>query len=225
MNQLKRDHRSISIADQVFEQLERDILSGKYPRGELLSELRLSSEMGVSRTPVREAIRRLQQENIVQECGRGVMVLGISQEDMLDMYDIRIRLDGLAARRAAENMSDEELREMKEIVELQEFYAAKEGDEYSTKLYELDSQFHELLYQGGKSRMLAEVLCSVHRKMAKYRMSSLSRQRRAAMSIGEHKEIYTALASRNGDRAEEVAQRHAMNARKSMIGMENYNGI
>ena len=109
---------------------------------------------------------------------------------------------------------------MKEIVELQEFYAAKEGDEYSTKLYELDSQFHELLYQGGKSRMLAEVLCSVHRKMAKYRMSSLSRQRRAAMSIGEHKEIYTALASRNGDRAEEVAQRHAMNARKSMIGME-----
>lgn len=221
MSQVKRDHKSVSIADQVFEQLERDILSGKYPRGELLSELHLSAEMGVSRTPVREAIRRLQQENIVQECGRGVMVLGISREDMLDMYDIRIRLEGLAARRAAENMSDEALRDMKETVELQEFYVSKEGDEYSTKLYELDSRFHELLYQGSGSRMIAEVLCSVHRKMAKYRVASLSRQRRAALSIAEHKEIYLALAARNGDRAEEVAQRHAINAQKSMMDMDN----
>lgn len=221
MSQVKRDHKSVSIADQVFEQLERDILSGKYPRGELLSELHLSAEMGVSRTPVREAIRRLQQENIVQECGRGVMVLGISREDMLDMYDIRIRLEGLAARCAAENMSDEALRDMKETVELQEFYVSKEGDEYSTKLYELDSRFHELLYQGSGSRMIAEVLCSVHRKMAKYRVASLSRQRRAALSIAEHKEIYLALAARNGDRAEEVAQRHAINAQKSMMDMDN----
>lgn len=220
MNQTKHDHRSISIADQVFEQLERDILSGKYPRGELLSELRLSTEMGVSRTPVREAIRRLEQEKIVEECGRGVMVLGISREDMLDMYDIRIRLDGLAASLAARNMSDDELREMKEVVELQEFYSAREGDEYSTKLYDLDSRFHELLYNGSGSRMIAEVLSSVHRKMAKYRMSSLSRQRRAAMSIEEHKEIYEALASRDADKAERVAQRHAMNARQSMIDVE-----
>lgn len=220
MNQTKHDHRSISIADQVFEQLERDILSGQYPRGELLSELRLSTEMGVSRTPVREAIRRLEQEKIVEECGRGVMVLGISREDMLDMYDIRIRLDGLAASLAARNMSDDELREMKEVVELQGFYAAREEDEYSTKLYDLDSRFHELLYNGSGSRMIAEVLSSVHRKMAKYRMSSLSRQRRAAMSIEEHKEIYEALASRDADKAERVAQRHAMNARQSMIDVE-----
>lgn len=220
MNQTKHDHRGISIADQVFEQLERDILSGKYPRGELLSELRLSTEMGVSRTPVREAIRRLEQEKIVEECGRGVMVLGISREDMLDMYDIRIRLDGFAASLAARNMSDDELREMKEVVELQEFYAAREEDKYSTKLYDLDSRFHELLYNGSGSRMIAEVLSSVHRKMAKYRMSSLSRQRRAAMSIEEHKEIYEALASRDADKAERVAQRHAMNARQSMIDVE-----
>lgn len=220
MNQTKHDHRGISIADQVFEQLERDILSGKYPRGELLSELRLSTEMGVSRTPVREAIRRLEQEKIVEECGRGVMVLGISREDMLDMYDIRIRLDGLAASLAARNMSDDELREMKEVVELQGFYAAREEDKYSTKLYDLDSRFHELLYNGSGSRMIAEVLSSVHRKMAKYRMSSLSRQRRAAMSIEEHKEIYEAIASRDADKAERVAQRHAMNARQSMIDVE-----
>lgn len=87
-----REHKSISIADQIFEQLERDILTGKYPRGEVLSELRLSAELGVSRTPVREAIRRLEQENILEESGRGVVVIGISREDMLDMYEIRMRL-------------------------------------------------------------------------------------------------------------------------------------
>lgn len=220
MRELGRDHKSVSIADQVFEQLERDILTGKYPRGEILSELRLSTELGVSRTPIREAIRRLEQENILQECGRGVMVIGISEEDMLDMYDIRICLDGVAARRAAEHMSAEQIKELQDIVELQEFYAAKEGDEYSVKLYDLDSRFHELLYQGSGSRTIAEVLCSVHRKMAKYRMASLSRQRRAAMSIGEHKEIYMALAARDGDRAEEVVQRHAINAKKSMENLK-----
>ena len=73
-----RERKSISIADQIFEQLERDILSGKYARGELLTELRLSEELGVSRTPIREAIRRLEQENILEEAGRGVTVVGIS---------------------------------------------------------------------------------------------------------------------------------------------------
>lgn len=220
MMELKRRHKSVSIADQVFEQLERDILSGKYPRGEILTELRLSEELGVSRTPIREAIRRLEQENIIQECGRGVMVVGISEEDMLDMYEIRIRLDGVAARRAAEHMSDQALRELKEIVDLQEFYASKDADEYSAKLYELDTRFHELLYKGSESRAIAEVLASVHRKMAKYRMASLSRQRRAAMSIGEHKDICMALAARDGDKAEEVARLHALNARNSMTNPE-----
>ena len=104
-----REHRSISIADQIFEQLERDILSGKYPRGEILSEMRLSTELGVSRTPIREAIRRLEQEHILEECGRGVVVVGISREDMLDMYEIRLQIEGLAAARAAKNISDEQL--------------------------------------------------------------------------------------------------------------------
>ena len=80
-----RDHRTISIADQIFEQLEKEILSGKYKRGEILSELKLSEELGVSRTPVREAIRRLEQEHILKDSGKGLTVVGISKTDMLDM--------------------------------------------------------------------------------------------------------------------------------------------
>ena len=81
------EHKSISIADQIFDQLEKDILSGKYERGEVLSELRLSKELNVSRTPIREALLRLEQENVLRETGRGMEVIGISGEDMLDMYD------------------------------------------------------------------------------------------------------------------------------------------
>ena len=98
-----RDHRTISIADQIFEQLQDEILSGKYKKGEILSEARLSEELGVSRTPVREAVRRLEQERILDETGKGIVVVGISAEDMLDMYDIRIQLEGQAAARAAKN--------------------------------------------------------------------------------------------------------------------------
>jgi DNA-binding GntR family transcriptional regulator len=71
------EHRSISIADQIFDQLERDILAGKYVRGEVLSELGLSKQLGVSRTPIREAIRRLEQEDFLEESGRGAVVVGI----------------------------------------------------------------------------------------------------------------------------------------------------
>ena len=102
------EHRSISIADQIFDQLERDILAGKYARGEVMSELGLSKQLGVSRTPIREAIRRLEQEDFLEESGRGAVVVGISREDMEDMYEIRAQIEGLAARRAALNVTDED---------------------------------------------------------------------------------------------------------------------
>ena len=116
-----REHKNISIADQIFEQLEREILSGKYPRNTVLSELGLSKELGVSRTPVREAIRRLEQEDILEESGKGMVVVGITADDMRDMFEIRLRIEGEAARRAALNISDDRLRALREILDLQHF--------------------------------------------------------------------------------------------------------
>ena len=76
------DHRTVSLADQVFERLEADILSGKYQRGEILTELKLSEIMGVSRTPVREALRRLEQEHLIEDTNKGSVVLGITDEKL-----------------------------------------------------------------------------------------------------------------------------------------------
>ena len=178
---MMRDHKPISIADQVFEKLERDILSGKYPQGEILSELRLSGELGVSRTPIREAIRRLEQERILEDSGHGLVVIGISRQDMLDIYEIRLQLEGLAAKRAAASITDDVLSEMKEVLDLQRFYieSEKEPGENSDQVKNLDSRFHELLYNSCGSRPYADTLISLHKKIIKYRKASVTHHSRA----------------------------------------------
>lgn len=219
-----REHRSISIADQIFEQLERDILSGKYARGEMLSETRLSTELGVSRTPIREAIRRLEQEHILEESGRGVVVVGISHEDMLDMYEIRIKIEGRAAARAAENIRPEQLKELGEILDLQRFYIEKQenGDtDSSDRIEDLDSRFHELLYKSCGSKTYRDILLPLHRKMAKYRKASVSKQNRAVHSLQEHLAIYEALRARDGKLAGELTVQHVKNARDRIVSMES----
>ena len=95
------DHRTISLADQIFEQLETDILSGKYVRGDVLTESKLCEQLGVSRTPIREALRRLEQENLIKETSKGCVVIGITEKDLDDIFIVREQLEGLAASFAA----------------------------------------------------------------------------------------------------------------------------
>ena len=85
--------KNISLADRVFEKIENDILSEKYKPGEILTELQLSKELGVSRTPIREAIRRLEQEELLKYLPKGEMVVGISDEELRDIYEIMQPID------------------------------------------------------------------------------------------------------------------------------------
>lgn len=215
-----KEHKSISIADQVFTQLENDILSGKYPKGEILTELRLSNELGVSRTPVREAVRRLQQEQLIEESGKGSVVRGISLEDTLDMYDIRLSVESAAAGRAAERISDEELKEMKDLLELQRFYIEKNDGDNTDKIRNLDSGFHELLYKASGSTVYYNILSGLHRKISKFRRVSISRHTRAVSSLSEHEAIYEALKNHDRDAAADLTRLHIQNARNSLAEME-----
>ena len=214
------EHRSISIADQIFEQLEKDILAGKYARGEVLSELGLSKELGVSRTPVREAIRRLEQEDFLEESGRGAVVVGITREDMEDMYEIRLHTEGLAARRAAVNVTDEELKAMRDVLDLQRFYCEKSGENSSDHIKNQDSEFHQLFYRSTGSKSYYNTLVAIHKRMTKFRKASVSKQSRALQSQQEHEAIYEALAAHDPDAAEQAAIRHVQQARARMQDME-----
>ena len=107
-----RAFKSTSLADQVFEKLENDIIQGTYPKGEILTELRLAEQLGVSRTPIREALRRLEHERLIEDTGKGSLVLGITETDLEDIMSIRERTEGLAAYYATVNMTDEGKKEL-----------------------------------------------------------------------------------------------------------------
>lgn len=218
-----RDHKSVSIADQIFEQLEHDILIGKYSRGHVLTEMALTAELGVSRTPIREALRRLEQEHIIEETSKGAVVIGISREDMFDMYEIRIHTEGLCAARAAKNITPEQLEKMKDILDLQRFYIEKRAEdsgdvqENTDNIKNLDSQFHELLYMCSASKAYVDMLLPIHRKMIKFRKASIKRHSRAKESIKEHFAIYEALRDGDCERASRLATEHVTNARDNIM--------
>lgn len=208
------EHKIVSLADCVFDKLENDILSGKYAYGEVLTEARLSEELGVSRTPIREAIRRLEQEHILLVTGKGLTVQGITREDIRDIMDIRVRVEGLAAFYAAQRMSAEDKEKLKNALELQEFYAAKEDSDH---MQWQDHEFHETIYAGCGSLTLQNVLVPLHRKAQKYRRASVEKRSRAEASVREHRAIYEAIAAGDAQEAERRMIEHIENARKSIL--------
>ena len=208
------EHKMISIADQVFERLEMDILSGVFERDEMLTESKLSEQLGVSRTPIREAVRRLNQEHLVELTSKGIKVVGINRQDIADISEIRLRLEGLAARWAAERANEEDIRLLREIVELQEFYTAK-ADADSIK--NQDSRFHQTIYSLCGSNAMRDTLEPLHRKLLKYRRVSVSAKSRAQQSLAEHRAICEAIAAHNGEEAERLTIEHVQNARDSIL--------
>ena len=211
------EHKTISIAEQIFEQLERDILSGTYPRGEVLTETKLSEKLGVSRTPIREALRRLDQEHIIKMTTKGAYVLGITKQDIDDIYEIRSRIEGLAAKLAAERATEEDIAELKNTVELQEFYTLKQD---ADNIKNMDSEFHRLMYQMSGSTPLYDTLEPLHKRIIKYRKASISSQTRAQESMQEHKAIYEAIAAHDGELAEKLVNEHVRNAQASIARRE-----
>ena len=207
----------ISIADQVFEELEKDILSGVYERDEVLTEIRLSEQLGVSRTPIREALRRLEQEHIIEPTSKGARVIGISRADIADICEIRLRLEGLAARWAAERADEEGVRALKETLDLQEFYTQKQDPE---SIKNADSSFHQTIYALCGSHSMQDTLEPLHRKLLKYRRVSLGEPQRAQKSLAEHRAIYEAIAARDGEKAEQLTIQHVKNARDSILQRE-----
>lgn len=210
-------NKTVSLADQVFERLEADILMGKYSRGTILTELGLCEDLGVSRTPIREALRRLEQEHIVESTPKGAKVLSITRKDAEVIFEIREKVEGLAARACARNVTDEELQEMKEILDLQEFYITKNDTE---KLKALDGQFHSKIYAFSGSPVYYDTLLPLHVKIQKFRHLNLNSQNRAESSISEHRKLWDALASHNEDLAEKMMMEHVDHARQRLTEID-----
>jgi len=212
------EHKAISLAEQVFDRLENEILSGKkYPRGELLTELKLAADLGVSRTPVREALHRLEQEHIIENSSKGILIIGVSMKDLEDIFAIRLRIEGMASAEAAIQITDEQLEELRETLELQEFYVPKRD---ADRIKGMDSRFHQLIYQFSGSTALYDTLMPLHKKVQKYRKASVENESRAVQSAQEHRAIYEAIVAHNAKLAEQRTYEHITNAKKHILKRE-----
>ena len=214
---MRIEYKTVSLADQVFERLEAEILSGKYQRGEVVTELQLCAELGVSRTPVREALRRLSQEHLIEDSPRGTVVLGVVRKDFEDMCAIRLRIEGLAVRGFIDNLTEDSLRQLREAVEFQEFYLNKSDPDH---IKAMDSRFHELIYQNCGSAILCDTLSPLHKKVQKFRRLSIEQAGRAETSVKEHRAIYEAIAAKDADLAERLMNEHVGNAMQTIIEKE-----
>ena len=207
---------SISLEERVYLLLEEEILTGKLRDGEQLREIALSQRLEVSRTPIRGALHRLAEEGLVElSANRGATVVGISESDIKDIYAVRMRLEGLAARLAAERMSDEDKAHLTEIVELSEFYLKKGDDDRRS---ELDSEFHNTIFRASGSRHLNKILSDLHKNIKAYRRLSLKNTNRAEKSISEHREILEAILSKNASEAERLT---AVHVEQALLNFEN----
>ena len=209
----------VSLEEKVYASLEEQIIFQKLRPGESVTEMKLSRELGVSRTPVREALQRLDREGLIKLIpNKGAVVLGISEQDLIDIYKIRMRLEGLAARIAAEKRDEELCRELHDNVELTEFYMTKGNIE---KVKNLDSEFHDIIYRCCESRMLGKTLSELHRYIASYRKLSLAVSGRIDRSLSEHREIYEAIVGGNADAADALMSKHVERALENLLQIIN----
>ena len=210
---LEKDSGSLRI--KVFKAIENAILNGEYKEGDSLNELKISQELGVSRTPVREALMQLELEGLVNNVpNKGATVVGISDKDIRDIYEIRILIEGLAARLCAEHITEEEMKALDKIIDLQEFYLMKKDTD---QIWRLDSDFHNILYDASGSRPLRYMLTSFHNYIKRARDISMHAEGRAEKAVGEHRAILEAIRLHDPELAEKRTAVHIINAENNLL--------
>ncbi len=209
------ENNSHSLTERVFSEIEQAILSGVYSVGDQLVESKISSELGVSRTPVREALKQLELEGLVTTiANKGTFVIGISTQDILDIYTIRVAVEGISSQLAAERIDAEGIKELENLVDLQEFYVNK-GD--IPQILQLDKKFHEVIYEISGSRILKHTLASFHNQLKRARESSLLTAGRTLTAVKEHRDIFEAIAKGDAKKAKDLTELHIMNARDNIL--------
>ena len=201
------------LREIVFESMRDAIISGVLKPGERLMEIQLAEEMGVSRTPVREAIRKLELEAFVVMIPRkGAYVAGVSHKDVADVFEIRAALEGLAAGLAAERITEDEIEQMERVL------LFEDGEESDlVKIVARDTAFHALVYQASRNERLVQILANLREQIQRFRATSLAVPGRVLDAIKEHRAIVEALVDHNSEVAQELMTAHIVTAENVMF--------
>lgn len=203
------------LREVVCETLREAIVDGVLKPGERLMEIQLAEELGVSRTPVREAIRKLELEGfVVMIPRRGTYVADMSIKDINEVYEVRTALDVLAAGLAAERITEEELEQMERLlVQIGEYI--EQGD--MDKIVEVDSQFHDILYRASRNDRLVGIINNLREQLTRFRSISMSYPGRLKNTLEEHSRMVEALAARNSELAQQLAVEHMENSEQTLL--------
>ena len=205
----------LPLRDVVFNTLRKAILKGELKPGERLMEIALAERLGVSRTPVREAMRKLELEGLVVMIPRrGAQVANITEKDLNDVLEVRIALENLSIENACARMTEEQLAELKKAGRYFE-ETIKEGN--LVKLAEADVAFHEVIYKASDNRRLNQVLNNLREQIYRYRVEYLKEEETRNVLVKEHEEIYEAIKNRDVKKAQEIIFRHIENQREAII--------
>ncbi|WP_066634291.1 GntR family transcriptional regulator [Desulfolucanica intricata] len=203
------------LREMVFESLREAIINGTLAPGERIMEIQLAEEMGVSRTPVREAIRKLELEGfLVMIPRKGAYVAGISLKDIADVFEVRASLESLAAGLAAERITEQELDELERyLVEISELCAGNDLN----GIVEKDTQFHDVIYRASRNERLVQIVTHLQEQIHRFRTASLAQPGRTRDALEEHKQLVEAISERNVELAQKLARDHIENAENSML--------
>ena len=208
----------LPLRDVVFHTLREAILKGELKPGERLMELQLAAKLGVSRTPIREAIRMLEQEGLaVTIPRRGAEVAKMTEKDMQDVLQVREALDELAAEIACECMTDEELAALKQAMEAFE-QAVSTRD--IKQIADTDMVFHDIIYQATRNPKLVNILSNLREQMYRYRVEYLKDEKNYPILQQEHREMVQGFVEKNKNMVTDSMRRHVENqaaAVKTMI--------
>jgi DNA-binding GntR family transcriptional regulator len=208
---------AVTIADQIFAEIRQEIVEGRIPQGSKISEPELARRYGISRGPLREAMRRLESSNLVsRRANVGARVITLSSEQLLEIYHVREALEGMAARLAAERMPEAEVEELQSLLEEHRRQVELEqGRAYFQREGDLD--FHYRIVRGSHNDRLIGLLCNdLYHLVRMYRCQFGMVSPRARRAFREHAQIVDAIADRDGELAEILMRRHIRASRRSV---------
>lgn len=207
----------MTIKTRAYEQIRQNILASTIPVGTALSEYQLAKEIGVSRTPVREALKRLEQEGLVRSVARrGTFVADLTVRDIVEIYQVRVQLEGLAARVAAEQMGLDEVDELigeldraEKLVRQGHLDAAREHDKH----------VHKRIIDSTSNTRLAQILAMLDDQVHRIRQRAMNNAARVPATLKEHRSVLQAIKRRDGVTAEKAMRDHLQAARDNAIKM------
>jgi DNA-binding GntR family transcriptional regulator len=208
---------TVSTGNAVYQVMSDAIVAGDIPDSARLTELDVAKVFAVSRTPIREALARLEGDGLATRDRYGrLIVAGLSRQQILDIYAVREVLDGLAARLACEYRSELDLADLRRLNDgIAE--AAERGDH--RRMASLNVEFHELVASASQNEFLQRFGREVHRTVRRFRSTTFQHPGRAALVKGEHAAIIDAIERRNGDDADRLARLHMRNAAAVRVAM------